>query len=581
MSIRWFKYSMRNSLNTYLLAPTITILLLVYCSTTRIVSNDGQGNGSETIAKGYLYDAAGVPAARVKVYLLPLAFNPNSPSIADSLLQTTSNGAGEYEFTQVPSGVYNIEASDMVRRIGVLINNVTIADTAKVVSIGTSVASQTGAVRMTFPNVQLHIGDYVYLRGTTVFSVVDSQAVLSKTVGIDNVPVGKYPSLTFVRNSDSLSINILDTALIMPAGAIDSIAINRMLSKYSARLYLNTTSLGANSAGNILRFPVLIRLTIGNFNFNEAQTDGGDVRFLKSNGVPLPFEIERWDAAGQQAEIWVNVDTVFGNDSTHYVNMYWGVSTGSSRGSLISLSNGPAAFDTANGFQGVWHFAEAGGLTAYDATGNHYNGTVSDTAPTTADGAIGAGKYFNGISNYIRVAGGTESKLNFSQTSPHTISAWVNIDTFDNATHFIAGKSDRQYFLKVYPWPTGGQHWEFTEYYSNEGYRTLYYPAVARTWKFIEGRFDGKVQQLFIDGVLVADSLGYDSDTLVRNYTQDFMIGRFFQYSSTRTQKWGFYSGKIDEICVSSVARSYAWIKLCYMNQRLDDKLVVLRKQLF
>ena len=35
-----------------------------------------------------------------------------------------------------------------------------------------------------------------------------------------------------------------------------------------------------------------------------------------------------------------------------------------------------------------------------------------------------------------------------------------------------------------------------------------------------------------------------------------------------------YWNGKIDEVRVEKVARSADWIKLCFMNQREDDKLV-------
>jgi hypothetical protein len=49
--------------------------------------------------------------------------------------------------------------------------------------------------------------------------------------------------------------------------------------------------------------------------FSQAQFGGSDIRFTKADNTFLPYEIERWDSAHSQAEIWVKVDTVFGNDS--------------------------------------------------------------------------------------------------------------------------------------------------------------------------------------------------------------------------------------------------------------------------
>ncbi|MBN1306462.1 MAG: hypothetical protein JXA18_00995, partial [Chitinispirillaceae bacterium] len=64
---------------------------------------------------------------------------------------------------------------------------------------------------------------------------------------------------------------------------------------YSQRILLNTTSTGAEVNGTIRRFPVLIRLNPGNFKFfSQTRAGGADIRFAKSDGTHLPYQIERW-----------------------------------------------------------------------------------------------------------------------------------------------------------------------------------------------------------------------------------------------------------------------------------------------
>ena len=225
---------------------------------------------------------------------------------------TLTNDSGAYEFTNVSAGLYNVEALNFAGTNGVLIQNVGVFDTSKAIDVGTSMLSRLAKLFISFPNIPLHRGDYLSLRGTTAFAVVDSQAVTSSTVGIAGVPAGKYQTLSYVRNSDSLSINVLNDSLTVSAGSSDSITVTNGLSKYSRNVYLNTTASGANVMANVLQFPVVIRLTGNNFNFSEAAADGSDLRFTKSNGAPLPYEIERWDPVAHLAEVWVKVDTVFG-----------------------------------------------------------------------------------------------------------------------------------------------------------------------------------------------------------------------------------------------------------------------------
>ena len=81
---------------------------------------------------------------------------------------------------------------------------------------------------------------------------------------------------------------------------------------HSMKINLNTTRSGADISGNVYGFPILIRLNSNNFNFSSAQSDGRDIRFTKSDNTILPYEIERWDAASQLAEVWVKVDIDMG-----------------------------------------------------------------------------------------------------------------------------------------------------------------------------------------------------------------------------------------------------------------------------
>ncbi len=83
----------------------------------------------------------------------------------------------------------------------------------------------------------------------------------------------------------------------------------------SAEIHLNTTSSGAAVSSNVTNFQALIRLNTENFQFNTARGDGADIRFAKPDGTHLYYQIEQWDSLSQQAQIWVKIDTVYGNSS--------------------------------------------------------------------------------------------------------------------------------------------------------------------------------------------------------------------------------------------------------------------------
>ena len=95
---------------------------------------------------------------------------------------------------------------------------------------------------------------------------------------------------------------------------------------FSQTITVNTSSTGANVAGNVTNFPMLVRLNPSNFGgFAATLANGADIRFANSKGIHLPYQIERWVPGSlDTAEIWVLLDTVFGNNATQAFTMYWG-----------------------------------------------------------------------------------------------------------------------------------------------------------------------------------------------------------------------------------------------------------------
>jgi hypothetical protein len=411
----------------------------------------------------------------------------------------------------------------------------------------------------------------VYLPGTTRFAGIKKNNAL-----VDSVPAGFIPAVNYSDRIDTGQNGVVKTNIPVAPGDTTVIA-DYQTWKNSKKIILNTTTSGADVPGTVTDFPVLIRLYSANFDFSQAKADGGDLRFSKANGSPLPFEIERWDPVAELAEVWVQVDTVHGNDSVQSLIMYWG------NGNAATLSNGPAVFDTANGFQAVWHLGEAGNAIAKDATVNHYDGTPSDTSPQEAEGAVGPCKSFNGMSNFIRMNGTANSKLNFSENGIYTISAWAYADTIDYSSHLVFGKSDDQYFMKFkQSLPKDPMVWEFVEYHDKAGWfitNSLPVAPSARTWTYIVGVRNGTSQYFFMNGELIDNTTSVNSSTVPRYTGDDVTIGRFFSTPSDSIEGKCPFLGKIDEVRISNLACNADWIKLCYMNQKQQDALVVIKKQ--
>jgi Concanavalin A-like lectin/glucanases superfamily/Domain of unknown function (DUF2341) len=420
---------------------------------------------------------------------------------------------------------------------------------------------------------------------TLFFAIVDRDNFLTEkyTVTIAQRAVNSIETLNkrdfFIAISPD-STRVVDTIRVHVSDMTGTADSKTFIVRYSApnpyplwqhskSLVLNTTQAGADVAGNVLNFPVLVRLTninssYGNFDFSQALPNGQDIRFAKFNGDTCSYQIERWDPSEQGgAEIWVKVDTVYGNNATQSIRMYWG------NPAAAAASNGAGVFDTANGFQAVWHMGGAGTAQVTDATGNHYNGTPTALATGAATaGMIGQCQSFNGASSYVVMPNTANSKLNFPVQGTYSVSAWVNTAVLDAQYHTIASKGDNQYSLQIM---NIVNEWEFSECMASGGWTTVTSPASVGAWSFVTGVRNGANEYLYVNGTCTDSVILVVANAVVQSTTDNFTIGR------QPVNATYFFNGLIDEVRVSSTALSADWIKLCYMNQKQLDALVVFR----
>ncbi|MBN1130370.1 MAG: DUF2341 domain-containing protein, partial [Chitinispirillaceae bacterium] len=170
------------------------------------------------------------------------------------------------------------------------------------------------------------------------------------------------------------------------------------------RILINTSATGANVPTTVTNIPILVRLHPGNFTgFARTLPLGADIRFAKANGTPLPYQIERWlDGTNNNdtAEIWVRLDTLHGNNSTQYFQMYFG-KTG-----VATTGSGAAVFDSSSGYAGVWHLGETpdtavAGLVNASKNAHHGRPRGTMNAASSVPGVAGRALAFNGFSDFV------------------------------------------------------------------------------------------------------------------------------------------------------------------------------------
>lgn len=529
---------------------TTICILCTGCSTTTLTGGTSTSeNGRVT---GRIVNPKGDPASMVRVQLCTAEWNPEKQKVAVSFAITDKNGT--YTFDSVALGIYNIQSIDNDKSSGTLHFGISSAHDTVIVTPDT--LAIFGSLECTFPGLSPDSNTYAYIPGTSLFAFVQNGHAL-----IDSIPAGLIHSVQLANKVDSSKDHLIETNIKIIPGNTANIH-DLAFYKYTKKLILNTTSSGADIAGTVTSFPVLVRLSSVNFNFNQAKKDGSDVLFAKPNGAPLPSEIERWDVTAQKAEVWVKVDTIYGNDSTHFISMCWG------NPDAEVVSNSAAVFDTANKFISVWHMSDepsSGYASVKDQTINAHDATPfgSMSAANSIDGAIGKAISFNGIDDYLN-AGNISIQANYS------IGLWVLLDTIGDYQRFIFKDSSYTLWYDKDSVSVRMEHMGTTTLWrgllQNGGTRV---PMTTGSWQYLTGTYDGNTIRLYKNGSEVSRSNVITEPPKAN--PNPLFIGRSTNFGPEKTS---FVNGVMDEIRIEGTARSADWIRLCYMNQRSDDKLV-------
>jgi len=327
------------------------------------------------------------------------------------------------------------------------------------------------------------------------------------------------------------------------------------MSSWSYRKKLTFNNAG--QAEDLIDFPVLVHLTTSNFIFSHAQSAGQDIRFLNSDdSTQLKYEIEKW-TANTEAWIWVKVPQIHASSSTDYILMYYG-------NSGASDAQDPASVWNSN-FKGVWHLKEDPSGTApqmKDSTSNanHGHSHGSMTSGDQVAGKIDGSLDHDGSDDEIHCGNAASLQI----TTQVTIEAWAKRSDTSSLYAGIAGKlvsnSDTSYkgyniqkhdTTNKYRFVTGnGGGAPDAGCVSNSAYTDT-------NWHYVVGVRRSGTNYLYIDGVQQTAT----STTSITDSGDDFDIGR--QYTDYDGRWW---NGRIDEVRVSNIGRSAAWIKAQYLN---------------
>ena len=564
----------------YILCCSVLGFLLGRCtSPTNVAGGSTTTENEKTISiAACIVNEADVPAANAAVQLRPADYLAVVPTHglrkrAVYTANDTNDAEGWFVIDSVSPGEYRIEVTDR-ESTTVLLTCVVDETVDSVIDLGTAVmqrfATLSGVVQTTGSLPAASVGVYGLERRVAVDSATGAWRV-------DDLPAGDF-RLRIEPESDEYGAAVIDAPYVS-AGDSASLDTTVLMSyadedyaawAHSRSIRINTTPSGADITDDVYTFPLLVRLDTTAINFAQAAPDGRDIRFSKSDGTPLRYEIDFWNTDSSRAGVWVLMDTVRGNDSTQSITMHWGGPAGAP-----DFSSPSAVFNTANGHAMVWHVNEtpARDLSVIrDATENRVDGRLNPLgAAGRSSGIIGNAI---GLGNptpdpnhdpdpdridTIHINESRSPAIAFRQNS-FTISLW-------------AKKNKGSSFLLSTPGYTFQAHRAgYNEFF------TLVNPSDAKhsTTKFdsLINYFSWNHYGVVVDRSKETVSL-YCNGNLMEIDTIPAYIGSL--KGGDVYCLMGKYDEILDEIRLSRSGRNEAWMKLTYESQRRDSPVLLFR----
>ncbi len=334
--------------------------------------------------------------------------------------------------------------------------------------------------------------------------------------------------------------------------------------------YRTITIQNSKVEADLTSFPVMVMLTGTEFQTIEndvTDADGDDIMFRESlDGDQLSHEIEAYDTSNDLLVAWVKVPNLY--DVTNVtIYMFYGndcITT-------PTYTQYPAGV-WSNGYEAVYHLHDDfnDSLASHNGTNN---GSV-DVEGWISGGADGQDFYPTGGADDIDIGTWSVSGTGL------TIQAWVKSDDSfaQNDPRVISkatgtGEQDHVFMLSLYDGDSNENRLRFrlkTGTDDASGTSTLASTCVAEpnsclpnanNWYLVAATYDGSSMKLIRDG-LAAGSTSKTGNLRVNSWGID--IGNNPGNTSETSTSW---DGKIDEVRISSVARSTDWLKTEYNNQ--------------
>ncbi len=327
----------------------------------------------------------------------------------------------------------------------------------------------------------------------------------------------------------------------------------------------SVTFSGAPAAA-LHNFPVLVRLSEGSpsgFSYADClRANGGDLRFADSGGKLLASEVDTWNTNGESL-VWVKVPSLAAGTR---IKAYYGWSA-------APAVDGSKVWD--GDYVGVWHLgepalplAESSGVSTPFSAQQH----LADAAFAAAGIAGGAVDFTatNNIRPYLQAA----SDADLGGLGSFTVECWTKRAQGANGNRYVLSRNNGAGTYSFEVFQTGSGNIGVCNASTN-GVVTI--GADKGGFYVVEGKNEGTVlgyndwyHQAYVRDVSAGCGYGYVNGALKRTQEQvatgalysgdaPLLLGNRATFNASNC-----YNGLVDEVRISRVARSAAWVKAAH-----------------
>jgi biopolymer transport protein ExbB len=294
------------------------------------------------------------------------------------------------------------------------------------------------------------------------------------------------------------------------------------------RITLNTTTAGVETRAAISGALVPLRLHSGNFDFVAAKPDGSDLRVVSADDkTPLKFVVERFDGTNELAVLWIEWPTVAPGTDKNEVYVYSGNAKAAAEPAAVVAGSGTAA---------AFRFAERDGSAA------DHTGTLKAQAPATVEpnGLIGPAARLAGTA--IRWA--AAPAVQAAAGAPYSVSMWVRPEgqggtLFEQGPMVLAIDGDKPVLRFNGISVAGGS-------------------LPVNAWAQVALTLAAGKATLYVNGVAAGEA---PLPAAAAAVSGPWSVG-------------GGFTGLLDELQISTAARSAEFMRFAHAAQAADAKLV-------